>query len=204
MYSRAVGIPSDNLLYSSDLREHCMIEIVLLIACFVLLAKRKPTKRRFNLRGVQSSPQLALGGLLANIAIVGACYGNADGAYRIMSHTATWSIANHTAGQGPIVVGFAHGDYTVTEIKESLESAGSISIGDKIANERTNRLIRRVGTFDGASTEETLNDGRAIKVRLNWAIPIGTNLNLFAYNDGGDLTTGTILHVNGKGWVKDY
>ncbi len=184
-----------------------MIEIVLLLASFVLMAKRNPKRKRaFNLRAVRASPSLALGTLASVTAIAGPVYGNADGAYRIMSLSGTWSTENHTAGEGPIVVGFAHGDYTVTEIKEFIESGASISIGNKIANEQANRLIRRVGTFSGLLTEETLNDGKVIKTRLNWAIPIGTNLNMFAYFDGSDanLTTGTFVRFNGTGWVKDY
>ncbi len=182
-----------------------MLEILLIMLSFAFMAKRKPAKRRFNLRGVQCSPQPVLGALATITAISSAVFGAADGAYRAMSLTGTWSLEAHTAGEGPIVVGFAHGDYSVTQIKECIESGSSISIGDKLSNEHADRLVRRVGTFSGLSTEETLNDGRPIKTRLNWAIPIGKTLNIFAYNDSaGTLTTGTILKFNGKGWVKDY
>ncbi len=166
---------------------------------------RRPKRRAFTLRGVRASPSISLGALAAITVFAGAIFGNADGAYRIMSYTGTWSIENHTAGEGPIVVGFAHGSYTVTQIKEAIESGASISIGNKLADEHAGRLVRRIGTFSGNSTEETLNDGKPIKTRLNWAIPIGTNFNLFAYNDStATLTTGTIVRTNGKGWVKDY
>ncbi len=168
---------------------------------------RKPAKRRaFNLRGVQSSGSLALGTLGTVTAITSAALAAADGAYRIMSASLTWALEDFTAGEGPIVVGFAHGDYTVTEIKECIESGASISIGDKIANERANRLVRRVGVFDGVAGAEKLNDGKPIKTRLNWAIPIGKTLSLFAYNDGivTNLTTGALVRINGKFWVRDY
>ncbi len=182
-----------------------MLEILLLaIAGFTLLAK-KTQKRRFTLRGVRASPSLALSTLLAVTAITGPMFGNADGAYRVMSYKGTWTLEGFTAGEGPIVFGFAHGDYTVTEIKEAIESGASISIGNKVAGEQANRLVRRVGTFSGQVANETLNDGMPIKTRLNWAIPIGTNLNIFAYNDGAaTLTTGALLRSNGVAWVKDY
>ncbi len=166
---------------------------------------RKPAKRRFNLRAVRHSSATNLGALASAIVTLAAVYGNADGAYRIMSSSATWSLKNHTAGEGPLQVGYAHGSYTVTQIKEFIESSSSISIGTKLAGEQSNRLIRLIGTFSGNFAEETLNDGRPIKTRLNWAIPIGTNFNFFIYNDSGaTLTTGSSVDVTGTGWVKDY
>ncbi len=161
--------------------------------------------RKFTLRKVRTTIGVGLGALATNVAIIAARYGNADGAYRIMTCIDTWSTNDHTVGEGPILVGYAHGSYTVTQIKEFIESGSSISVGSKLAQEQAGRLIRHVGTFAGEDASETLNDGKPIKTRLNWAIPIGTNLNIFAYNDdGSNLTTGTSLRCNGSGWVKDY
>ncbi len=182
-----------------------MLEIFLIFVWLSLMAKAKPQKRRrFNLRRVKLTPSLSLGTLASVTALTTGLTGAADGQYRMMSVKGSWSVANMTAGEGPLRVGYAHSDYSVTEIKEAIEAAASISIGDKIANEQANRLVRTVGVFSGLNTDETLNDGKPITTKLNWAIPIGDFVNMFIYNDsGGSLTTGGLLHFNGDCWVKD-
>ncbi len=162
-------------------------------------------RKRYYLRPVRTTPSLALDTLNTLTVITTNVYGNADGAYRVISMDGTWTIDGLTVGEGPIVFGFAHGDYTVVEIKEALEGATSISIGNKVELERSRRWVRRVGVFSGENVSEAFNDGRQWKTRLNWTIPIGTNLNMFAYNDTeANLTTGARVKFNGTGWVKDY
>ncbi len=149
-------------------------------------------------------PQVTLGALANNIVVTGTLTSSADGQYRAMSVKLLWSIRNVTVGQGPIIVGFAHSDYSVTEIKEAIEIASSINIGDKVSNEKANRLVRVVGVFSGAESDQVLNDGKPMKTRLNWQMPIGANVNVFAYNDSGAaLTTGGLVEANGDLWVKD-
>jgi len=182
-----------------------MLEIFLILTMLVwpAMAKRRP-KRRFTLRPVRGSGQLTLSTLASATALTGTMWGAADGAYRVMSVSRTWALRALTAGEGPIHVGYAHGDYTVTEIKEFIENSAAISVGDKIAQEKANRLIRVIGSFNGLSTNEVLNDGKPMKTRLNWFIPIGTVLNQFAYNDSGaTLTTGAVVDGAVTGWVKD-
>jgi len=112
------------------------------------------------------------------------------------------SVLQLTAGEGPVTVGYAHSDYSVTEIKEAIESALSISVGDKVAQEKANRLIRIVGEI--SSEDPILNEGRPIKTKLNWFIPIGKFVNMFAYNNNSSpLTTGAIQNASGNLWVKD-
>ncbi len=161
--------------------------------------------RKFSLRPVKVQPQLVLGTLANNIVVVAGVTGAADGQYRATSISTLWGMSGATAGEGPIIVGYAHSDYTVTEIKEALESNASISIGLKVEQERANRLVRVVGTFANDGTEESLNDGKFIKTKLNWAMSIGKFINIFAYNDSGaTLTTGQVVKTQGKLWVKDY
>ncbi len=181
-----------------------MIELVLVMLVFALMAKHGKGRRRYSLRRVRTTGGITLG-TLANVTVVtSAILGAADGAYRLMSLSQSWALKNLTVGEGPVTVGYAHGDYTVTEIKEAIEAGASISIGNKIANEQANRLVRIIGSFSGEA-EEVLNDGKPMKIRLNWAIPIGTTVNIFAYNDSGAaLTTGGIIEVTGPVWVKDY
>ncbi len=162
---------------------------------------RKP-RPKMNLRRVHMTPAQALSTLGGVTALVTGLTAAADGAYRAVSVKGIHSILLLTAGEGPITVGFAHSDYTVTEIKEAIESALSISVGDKVAQEKANRLVRVIGEISAA--EPMLNEGMPVKTRLNWLIPIGKFVNLFAYNNNsGALTTGAIQNFSGDLWVKD-
>ncbi len=170
------------------------------------MAKHGKSPRRYNLRKVRTIPIITLGTLADVTVVTGAVTGAADGQYRAMSHKAVWSLRDFTAGEGPITVGYAHGDYSVTEIKEAIEIANSINLGDLVASrEQSQRLVRVVGVFQGTGEAESLNDGKPIKTRLNWAMPIGKALSVFAYNESGAaLTTGAEIQATGDLWVKDY
>jgi len=166
------------------------ILIVLIAALAVIMAAKR---RRWTAAdaNVPFQAEKSLGTLGNLTAIVGALVDASDNEYRAISVKSTWSIRDFTAGEGPISVGYAHGDYTATEIKEFLESGAAMTRNDKIAAEQANRLIRLVGVFSGQGTDETLNDGKPIRTRLNWVIPDGGAINQFAYNhSGAALTTG--------------
>ncbi len=165
---------------------------------------KKPQRRRrqFNLRKVHITPAQALSTLAGVTVLTTGLTGTADGAYRCVSVKGIHSILGLTAGEGPVTVGFAHGDYSVTEIKEAIESALSISVGDKLAQEKANRLVRVIGEISAA--EPMLNEGMPVSTKLNWFIPIGKVISLFAYNNNsGTLTTGAIQNFSGDLWVKD-
>jgi len=181
------------------------LEIFLIMAALVAANKRKGKGGRgFYLRKVRITPRLSLGTLATQTVLTTGLTGTSDAQYRLVSVKATWSLINGTLADGPITVGFAHNDYTITEIKECLESATSISPGNKQFQERANRWVRVVGTLGGAG-KSTLNDGMPLSTRLNWAIQIGSAVNVFAYNESaGGLTTGSVLDVVGNAWVKDY
>ncbi len=167
------------------------------------MPKSKSRKRRFNLRRVRVTPALPLGTLASVTALTVAAVGPATSDYRAKSIKATWQLANFTAGEGPITVGYAHGDYSVTEIKEALEAA-NIDVGDKIAQEKANRLVRIVGVFDSIGEGAALNDGKPISTKLNWFISASEVINLFAYNESTALlTTGARVNAQGDMWVLD-
>ncbi len=150
------------------------------------------------------TPSLALSTLGTATAVTTGLTGASTSTYRAVSADFVWAIEDLAAGEGPITVGFAHSDYTVTEIKEALESAASIDQGLKIEQEKSNRLVRIVGTIGTGTGVNQLNDGKPVKTRLNWLITIGDEVNIFAYNDSSSsLTTGAILHPMGNLWVKD-
>ncbi len=178
-----------------------MLEILAIIIVLIGLAKH-PKRRRYNLRRVRVTPELALVTLATDTAIVAGSTGAAVGTYRLVSTIGTWAMVGATGGDGPITVGFAHSDYTVTEIKECLESFISIDRGKKVENERSNRLVRIVGVLD--QLQNRLNNGNPIKTRLNWVMQPGDICNIFAYNEGtGSLTTGAVLHYQGSHYIKD-
>ncbi len=164
----------------------------------------KNTKRKFNLRKVRFDSNLALSTLANQTVLTSSLTGVSANPYRCMSVKTTWNLKNLTSGQGPLIFGYVHSDYTVAEIKEALEVGGSIDIGSKVEQEQADRLVRIVGTFDGLLTEEKFNEGRPMKTRLNWAIGIGDSVAQFVYNDAGlTLTTGAFTDVIGIMWVKD-
>ncbi len=163
---------------------------------------KKSYHRNYRLRRVRVSPEQALGTLATDTAITNDMAPAADGAYRCISVNGVWSIAGLTAGEGPITIGLVHGDYSLAELKECLEQAGSISVGNLVAQEVANRKVRVVGTI--LSQEPILNEGKPMKTRLNWLIPIGKTVKFFAFNEStATLTTGASLHFTGDLWVKD-
>ncbi len=181
-----------------------MLEILAVLAiCATIFLAKHPSRRRYNLRRVRTTAELALSTLATDTVLDVATVGAATNPYRCMSIKATWNLIGLTPGEGPITVGYAFSDYSTTEVKECLESFESIDLGKKIEQERANRLVRIVGTF-AASGNSALNDGKPIKTRLNWYIGISDTVRIFAYNEGtGTLTTGAALKVAGDLWVKD-
>ncbi len=128
--------------------------------------------------------------------------GTSSAPMRIVTVKATWNMNNLTAGEGPITVGYAHGDFSVTEIKECLEAAAAIDVGNMIAREQADRKIRIIGTID--AEDSSLNDGKPVKTRLNWFFNAGRTLNMFAFNEStSPLTTGSSIKVAGDLWVSD-
>ncbi len=168
------------------------------------MAKKPYRKRRFNLRRVRFDAQIALATTANQVVVTSGLTGTSANPYRCKSVKVTWNLKNLTPGQGPILFGYAHSDYSVGEIKECLEVGTSIDRGDKVALEQANRLVRLVGSFDGLLSEEKFNEGRPMKTKLNWAIGIGDEVSMFIYNDsGGAFTTGAFCDVLGEMWVQD-
>ena len=122
----------------------------------------------------------------------------------VSSLIASWSLSGVTpaAGDGPLLVGIAHQDYTDAEIEAFIEATGSWSEADLVAQEVSKRKIRIVGTFAvPADALETvvLNDGKPIRTKLGWILTTGQSLDLWAYNLGSSAfaTTTPTVHVQG-------
>ncbi len=171
------------------------------------MAKRR-ARRKFNLRKVRILAKLDLGALAAADVISGAFSGVASDTYRVTSIDVSWNWTDIAdVNDDYIQFGVAHSDYTAAEIEEALEGTGGIDLGDKIGQERANRLVREIGVFGGprqlAGSAE-FNDGRPMKTKLNWKISIGDTLVLWARNASGVLlVTGSAVGATGVMWVKD-
>jgi len=162
----------------------------------------KKRSRKFNLRQVRASPAQPLLTLAGVTVLTTAVTPVADGEYTLVSLKMTHNVLTLTSNEGPITIGFAHSDYSDTEIKECLEQSGAISLGGKVEQEQANRLVRVIGVV--SDLEPMLNNGNPVKTKLNWKMTIGDTVQLFAYNDNSSaLTTGAIQNAMGSLWVRD-
>lgn len=149
-------------------------------------------------RKLKLNETMSLATLAAGDVISQAFGGTLNERRVITSLVGLWSLRNLTAGQGPVEVGVAHSDYTAAEIEECLENLGSWDEGDLIAEEQTRRKVRMIGAFSGETTDETLNDGKPIRTKLNWVVASGDTLQVWAWNrDSGTLTTGSQVVLDG-------
>ncbi len=181
-----------------------MLEILMMFgAALVLLigALHGHGRRRYppGFQVLPFSTQITLSTLADNTAVNGGMLGgNLTEDYFAFSQRAVWTLRNHTAGEGPISVGIAHGDYTAAEIVAYL-SLSLLGPANKTQQEISRRLIRTVGVFDGLNTEESLNDGKPIKTPMKWVEDDGHDFIAWAFNrSGASLTTGTVLDIQGK------
>ncbi len=170
---------------------------------------RKPRRRRkFTLRRVRVNGAVTIGALAALDVTQGAVTVASLNPIRIMSVHASYSISNLGAQEDEgQEFGVAHSDYSAAEIEECLEAASAIDVGDKVAQEQANRLVRSIGIMTGpaavASGARSFNDGRKIRTKLNWLLGIGQTLNYWVRNGSGTVyTTGATLLVAGDLWVK--
>ncbi len=171
------------------------------------IAKRPNRGRKFNLRRVSVVASVAAGALAAGAVTSGALTSVGSDTYRVTSikNTYAWSD-NQAVIDDNMTFGIAHSDYTSAEIEEAVESSGAIDLGDKIQQERANRLVRLIGTISGANPVAQagiqFNDGRPVKTKLNWDISIGKTLVLWMRNSSGVVwTTGSFLTATGEMWV---
>ncbi len=172
------------------------------------MADKKRRRRRSRGRYIKGAidETLDLGTLASKTLIANVFDETVEERTRVSSIDATWSLADFTpgAGDGPILCGVAHSDYSAAEIEEVIENTGSWTEGSKTEQEIAKRLVRIVGVFteaDAAASinQVALNDGLPIKTKLNWILNGGDTLKVFAYNMGDSAlaTTDPDLHVYG-------
>ncbi len=182
------------------------IFILFTIALIVMAGKARPRKRRAMGRYVKGNldMDIALGTLASKTAILDLTDTVIDRTL-VSSVVATYTLSGVSIGAdiGPVEVGVAHGDYTLAEVEAYLELATSWNEIDMIDKEIQSRKIRRIGVFDspqgGAGGAYTLNDGKAIKTKLNWILTNGQGLNFWCYNLGTAAFSTTDPNVNIRG-----
>ncbi len=163
------------------------------------MAKRRGRKRNYNrFQAIPFESSNALSTLNDNVVIsqnlLGAEFSED---YYAIAADCTWSLLGGTAGEGPISVGLAHNDLSVTEIKEALDA--EITDPDNIiAREQSRRPVRKAGTFPGLATNETINHGDPQRTRLKFMIGDGHGPAQYAINrSNGNLTGGQVVVCEG-------
>ncbi len=167
----------------------------------------RKSRKSFNLRPVRIAVSAAPGALATLDVISQDLIPVATNRYRVTSLSLAFTWGGKAIADDTLEFGVAHGDYTAAEIEECLEASGSINAGTKDQQEKANRLVRSIGIVaggvgDAASQGAPFNNGRPVKVKLNWTIQIGDTLSIWMRNGSAVVyTTGSVLAVIGKAWV---
>ncbi len=147
---------------------------------------------------------MPLGTLASKTAIIQGVPDTVTESMLCSSVIARCSLSDFTGAvnSGPILVGIAHSDYSGSEIEEWIEDNTGWSIGDLVAQEVSNRKIRRLGIFPldtSASEASVLNDGKPIKIKTNWLLATGQTIDFWAYNLGTAALATTDPNFNAQG-----
>ncbi len=163
------------------------------------MAKRKSRRRKYDTTfvAIPFQVQLSLGTLADNTVLGANLVANLVQDIYIMSVKGSFSMKAHTSAEGPIAIGLANSDYTPAEVLEYLD-VSLTGPNEKIANEQAAREIRKVGIFNGLSSDESLFDGRERKIKIMKRVSVGNTWNIYACNrSGAALTTGSIIVFTG-------
>ncbi len=163
---------------------------------------KKPVRRgKFTLRRVNIVGAISPGALGASAVAISALTNNVTNEIIVTSLDAAWAWIDRAAIDDGCQFGVSHSDYSAAEITECLTAANSIDLGDKIAQEQANRLVREIGIF---AADGIFNNGERKRVKLNWRLNEGDNLTGWVRNSSGTVyTTGSGVSANGRIWVKD-
>ncbi len=166
-----------------------MLEIFLIMIGILIplgAAKRRRSMRRRRYLKANVDENLLLGTLNTKVLISDTWDGTVTERALISSIVCTWSLDGIVAGQGPIVFGVAHSDYSDAEIEAVIEASGSWDEGDLVSQEILRRKVRMIGQFvselDTGTDDIQFNDGKPVKTKLNWILTTGDTLKMWAYN----------------------
>jgi len=115
----------------------------------------------------------------------------------VMSIDAQWQLRGVTVGEGPVGVGFAHGDLSDTEMLEALD-ASAPGPDDIIAIERARRPVRRSGFFPAITADEVLDNGITVRTKCKFSVGDGNSIDVWVVNrSGATMTTGALIKCSG-------
>ncbi len=160
------------------------------------------------MRRVRVTSSSAIGALATLDVLVAAMTDAVADKLRLISLIGSWSWGNIQGSvDDSLEFGVAHSDYSAAEVEECLESAAAIDLGDKVAQEQANRLVRSIGIISneaGAASAGSFNDGKPVRTKLNWLLSAGDTLNVWVRNGSGTVfVTGSAIIFSGNLWVKD-
>ncbi len=166
-----------------------------------LMARKKPWgKQRGRLLVPRINSELNLGTLALN-TLLSTTPGSSPGQEAFLISTdLTITLVGLTAGEGPIIVGLAHEDYSDAEIEECIEATNTWQQHDQIAQEQARRKVRTIGAFHA---DGSLNDGKPIRTKCRWQNGEDDTLKMWAYNKGASpLTTGAQIEWFGSAFLR--
>ncbi len=108
----------------------------------------------------------------------------------VSSIEASYSLRNWTPtiNAGPLLMGYAHSDYSDTEIETFIEQSTNWDQSNLVAQEVTKRKIKIIGQMnpaDAIAETSVFKEGRIVKTKLNWMLSTGATIQFWVYNVGG-------------------
>ncbi len=164
------------------------------------MAKKPAKRRRSNkFRAIRVATSVTLGALANNgVVASGLNSGGFDNEIYAISVDAMISVRNLTAGEGPLLCGYAHSDYTTAEIAEAILAQDGL-FDNLIEQEQGKRHVRDAGFISGIASEEVLFDGKVKRTKLGFRVGDAQDVQMFVMNrSGATLTTGGIVETVGK------
>ena len=123
--------------------------------------------------------------------------------YRIISMELAAQLEGVTSSETPIHLYLCNDELSVAEIAESITNVGPLDRSDRLQQERAERSVFLVGTFNGTAVSIPIrgHDGQEgiVKKTIRWTYSSGQGFTLVAFNQsGGTLTTGGVVRFVSK------
>ncbi len=103
---------------------------------------------------------------------------------------------------GPLVIGIANDELSVTEIKECLEAGGPVGRDDAVGNEQALRAVWPIAHIMNAASENShalMAQQMPLTVKPRWTFSNANGWTIFVYNQGSSvLATGGIIQLLNK------
>ncbi len=164
---------------------------------FLMARRRRRSRRTRGFVTLPFSTTIAMSTANSGIVVLQNAIASLGESFYAISADIAVASRGHTQGEGPLQVGMSHGDLTVTEIKEAIESDLS-DPNDIIQKERSRRPVRTVGYLRQDVDPALIGDGQLQRLKMKMKLGDGNAINVWASNrSGAQLTTGTIVHIDG-------